>query len=318
MYQFKQASFFNAGSYSLSHKLASITAREAPIAKLSFCTYHKPLHLKCTLLTAKFSNFFIVLRDVSGGLTSPYNLLKAISTAFLSGTLVYKLFIPREIILSSKSSSVLSKMSQDFTLSQDHPLECWDTSHCPKTLRPSVGTLHTVPRPSVEHLVLSQDLTLKYWDISHCPRTAYSSVGTLRTVPRPFALVLGQLTLSQDIVLGHLVLSQDLTLKCCDVSHCPKTTHSSVGTLRTVPRHLTQVLGHFALSQDLPLKCWDTSYCLKTLPLKCWDTSHLPAQELRLLVLSPDLFVPVLRQSDLLFFGVGTLRSLSPVPSLES
>ena len=71
-------SFFNAGSYSLSHKLVSITAREAPIAKLSSCTYHKPLHLKWTLLTAKFSIFFIVFRDVSGGLTCSYNLLRAI------------------------------------------------------------------------------------------------------------------------------------------------------------------------------------------------------------------------------------------------
>ena len=104
-------SFFNAGSYSLSQKLANITAREAPIAKPSFCTYHKPLHLKCTLLTAKFSSFFIVLRDVSGGLTCSYNLLGAFSTASLSGTLVYKLFISREIILSSESNSVFSKIS---------------------------------------------------------------------------------------------------------------------------------------------------------------------------------------------------------------
>ena len=104
-------SFFNAGSYSLSHKLTSITAREAPIVKSSSCTYHKPLHLKCTLLTAKFSSFFIVFRDVSGGLTCSYNLLRAISTASLSGTLVYKLFTSREIILSWESSSVFSKIS---------------------------------------------------------------------------------------------------------------------------------------------------------------------------------------------------------------
>ena len=79
--------------------MANITAREAPIAKPSFCTYHKPLHLKCTLVTAKFSSFFIVLRDVSGGLTCSYNLLMAISTAPLSGTLVYKLLTSMKIIL---------------------------------------------------------------------------------------------------------------------------------------------------------------------------------------------------------------------------
>ena len=104
-------SFFDAGSFSLSHKLAKITAREAPFAKPSFCIYYKPLNLKCTLLTAKFSSFFIVLRDVSGAFTCSYNLLRAISTASLSGTLVYKLFTSWEIILSSESNSVFSKIS---------------------------------------------------------------------------------------------------------------------------------------------------------------------------------------------------------------
>ena len=33
-----------------------------------------------------------------------------------------------------------------FALSQDPPFKCWDTSCCPKTLRPSVGTLSAVPR----------------------------------------------------------------------------------------------------------------------------------------------------------------------------
>ena len=82
-----------------------------PLLNRLFCTYHKPLHLKCTLLTAKFSSFFIVLRDVSGGLTCSYNLLGAISTASLSWTLVYKLVTSREIILSSESNSVFSKIS---------------------------------------------------------------------------------------------------------------------------------------------------------------------------------------------------------------
>ena len=40
-------------------------------------------------------------------------------------------------------------LSQDLVLghlvsSQDIPHKFWDTSHCPKTLRPSVGTLRTV------------------------------------------------------------------------------------------------------------------------------------------------------------------------------
>ena len=79
-------------------------------------------------------------------------------------------------------------------------------------------------------------------------------------------------------MLGHFALSQDLPLKCWDISHCPKTTCSSVGTPRTVSRHLTQALGHFALPKNphssvatlrtvprLSFKCWDTSRCPKTL-----------------------------------------------------
>ena len=138
------------------------------------------------------------------------------------------------------------------------------------------------------HLALSQDLTLKCWDTSHCPKTTQSSVGKLRTVPRSFVLVLGHFTLSQELVLGHFVLprpltqvlghlalSQDLPIKCWDTSHCPKTPHSSVGivhtvprtsvgTFRTVPRPPTQVLGHSALFQDCLLKCLDSSHCPKT------------------------------------------------------
>ena len=158
-----------------------------------------------------------------------------------------------------------------FALSQDYLLKCWDTSYCPRTHHSSAGTLHTVPRPPVQvlgHLALSHDLPLKCWDTSHCPQTSHSSVGTLRTVPRlpaqvlghfvlfqgPFVLVLGHFALSQDLFvqkLGHLELSQNLPLKCWDTSHCPKTSHSSVGSLRTVPRLPAQVLGHFVLSQDL-------------------------------------------------------------------
>ena len=190
-----------------------------------------------------------------------------------------------------------------FTLFQDLPFKCWDTSHCRNTLRPTVGTLHTVPRPSVEtprtvpglypqvlgHFARSQDHPLKRWNPSHRPKTV--------------VLVLRHFLLSQDLVLGHLALSQDLSLQCLDTSHCPKTLRPKVGTHRTVPIPLTQVLGHFALSLDLPLKCWDTSHCSKTtcssvgIPrtvprpltqmlghlalsqdpsLKRWDTSHCP------------------------------------------
>ena len=153
------------------------------------------------------------------------------------------------------------------------------------------------------HFTLSQDLIFKCLDTSHCPKTTHSSVGTLRTVPRPFVLVWGHFTLSQDLVLGHLALFQDLILKFWDTSHCPKTTHSSVGTLRTVPRPFVLVLGHFALSQDCLLKCLDPSYCPKTSSYQCWD-SRISSSA-------------VMGQSDLFFFGDGTLRSLSPVPPLE-
>ena len=74
-------------------------------------------------------------------------------------------------------------------------------------------------------------------------------------------------------MLGHSALSQDFTLKCWDTSHCPKTTHSSVGTLRTVPRSFVLVLGHFTLSQDLVLGHFVLS---QDLSLKCWDTWHCP------------------------------------------
>ena len=154
------------------------------------------------------------------------------------------------------------------SLSHDLPLKCWDTSHCPKTSS-------YCPKTS-----------------SHCPKTYHSSVGTLRTVPRPPRTVprppravpgltihvLGHFALSQDfLVLSKdlLALSQVQPLKCWDTSNCPKTYHSSDGTLCTVQDLLDPVLRHFALSQDL--------------------------------------LIIVLGQSDLFFFGVGTLRSLSPV-----
>ena len=156
-----------------------------------------------------------------------------------------------------------------FALSQDLPLKCWDTSHCPKTL------------------------PFKCWDTPHCPKTSHSNVGTHRTVPRPLHSSVGTLHTVPRLptqVLRHSALSQGCLLKyldssycpqkssfqCWDSRHCPKTSQSSVGTLRTVPRPPTQILGHFALSQDLPLKCWDTSHCPKTLPFKCWDTPHCP------------------------------------------
>ena len=178
-----------------------------------------------------------------------------------------------------------------FLLSQDLLLKCWDTSHCPRTSRSSVGTPLTVPRPLAQvlgHFALSQDLSLKFWDTSYCPKTPCTSA-------------------------GHLALSQDLSLKCWDTSYCPKTACTSVGTLRTVPRPLTQVLGHFVLSQDPPHKCWNVSHCHKT-PLtsvktvgsvitRCWDSQ-----------ISCSL---VLVQPDLLFLSFGTLRLLSPVPPLE-
>ena len=103
-------------------------------------------------------------------------------------------------------------------------LKCWDTSHYPKTFRPCVGTLRTVPGPLC------------------------SSVGTLRTVPRPSVGTLSTVPRTLTQVLGHFALSHDL--------------HSSFGTLHTVPRLPAQVLGHFVLSQDPLLKSWDTSHYL--------------------------------------------------------
>ena len=132
----------------------------------------------------------------------------------------------------------LPQMLGHFALSQDPSSKCWDTSYCPRTSRTSVGTLGTVPRPSV---------------------------GTLRTVPRPLPQM-----------LGHFALSQDPSSKCWDTSYCPTrasrtsvgtlgtVSRPSVGTIRNVPRPLPRMMGHFERSQDLPLKCWDTSHCIKT------------------------------------------------------
>ena len=162
--------------------------------------------------------------------------------------------------------------------------------------------------------MLSQDYLFKCWDTSHYPKTSHSSVGTLRTVPSLFFLV-----------LGHFVLSEDYLLKCWDISNCRKTSHSSVGTLRTVPRPFVQVLGYFVLSQDYLLKRWDTSHCPKTFRPSVKTlraVPRLPAQVFG--TVGPLLFWDsrisfslVLEQSDLLFFSVGTLRSLSLVPPLE-
>ena len=200
-----------------------------------------------------------------------------------------------------------------FTLSQDPSTWCWDTSHCPKTL------------------------LLKCWDTLHCPKTTHSSVGKLRTVPRPFALVLEHFTLSQNLVLGHLVLYQDLMLNCWDTSRCPKTSHSSVGTLRTVPRPFHSSVGtlrtvprpfHSSVGtlRTVPRPFHSSVGTLRSVPRPYHSSvgtlrtvPTLPSQLFRLLVLTPEFFVTVLGQSDLFFiFGVGTLRSLSPVPPLES
>ena len=199
-------------------------------------------------------------------------------------------------------------------LSQDPLLKCWDTSHCPKTFRPSVGTLRAVPRLAVQllgHLALSQDPPLKCLDTLHRPMTLRPIAGTLRAVPRLPAEVLGQFTVSQNLpvrVFGDFALSQDFPLKCSDASHCPRTSHSSpktvprpshssVGTVRTVPRPFVQVLGHFVLSQDYLLKCWDSRI-----------SSSLGQF---------DLLFFGFAQSDLLFFSVGTLRSQTLLPPLE-
>ena len=172
-------------------------------------------------------------------------------------------------------------LSQDlvlghFALSQEPTPKRWGTSNCPKTLLPRVGTLHTVPRSSVQtprtvprpytqvlgHFSLSQDLSLKCWDTSYCPKTlslkcwdtphypkiSLSSVGTLRTVPRPFHSSVG-------------------TLRTV-----PRPFHPSDGTLHTVPRLPTQVLGHAALSQGCLLKYSDSSYCPQTSSFQCWDS----------------------------------------------
>ena len=191
-----------------------------------------------------------------------------------------------------------------FALSQVLTLKCWDFSHCPKTTNSSVGTLHTVPRPSVgtsrtvtrpltqvkcwdtSHcrktlrlgvgtLHAVPRLSFKCWDTSRCPKTLRPSVGTLHTVPKLSVATLRTVPGPPTQALGHFALSQDPSSKCWDTSYCPRTSRTSVetlgtvprpsvGTFRTVPRPLPQMLGHFERSQDLPLKCWDTSHCIKT------------------------------------------------------
>ena len=65
-------------------------------------------------LTAELSVFSIVLCDNLEELACLYNLLMAISKASLSGTSVYQLQTWRENILSSESSFVYSKISNNF------------------------------------------------------------------------------------------------------------------------------------------------------------------------------------------------------------
>ena len=60
------------------------------------------------------------------------------------------------------------------------------------------------------------------------------------------------------------MLSQDHLLKCWDMSHCLKTSCSSVGTLRTVPRSFRLSVGTIRAVPRLPFKCWDTPHCPKT------------------------------------------------------
>ena len=142
----------------------------------------------------------------------------------------------------------------------------------------------------------------------------YSIVGTLRTVPGPFVQVLGHLALSQDLfvlVLGHFTLSQDLSFKCWDTSHCPNTSCSSVGTLRTVTTPLAQVLGLLTLSQDLPVLMLGHFVLSQGLSFKCRATSYCPktsCSSVGTLHTVPKPPAQVLGQSDLLFFGtVGSL-----------
>ena len=131
------------------------------------------------------------------------------------------------------------------------------------------------------------------------------------------------------------MLSQDYLLKCWDTSHCPKTSHSSVGTLRTVPRPLcssvgtlhtvprsyVQVLGHLVLSQDLLLKCWDTSRCPKTFRPSVGTlraVPRLPAQVVGHFVLSQDLPLKCWDTShcpETLRPSVGTLRAVPRLPA---
>ena len=54
-------SCLRANSYSFSHKFARITARDAPIAEPSTCTYHESIHVKYILLTAVFKSLFMLL-----------------------------------------------------------------------------------------------------------------------------------------------------------------------------------------------------------------------------------------------------------------
>ena len=104
-----------------------------------------------------------------------------------------------------------------------------------------LGHFATVPRLPAQvlaHFVLSHDPSLKRWDTLHCHKTSL--------------------------------------LKCWDTLYRPKTPHSSVVTLRTVRRHLTQALGHFALPQDLPAQVLGHFVLSHDPILKCWDTSHSP------------------------------------------
>ena len=100
----------SAVSYCFSQRFAKMTARDAPIAKPSFWTYHISLHLKWTWLTAMFNSLFMVFLAIDGGSSCSYSFLRAMSIASFSGTFVHKLFTSRDIKFSLGSRLVLSKI----------------------------------------------------------------------------------------------------------------------------------------------------------------------------------------------------------------
>ena len=83
-------SSLRAHSYSFSQKFARITAMGVPIARPSTCTYHESLHVKYTLLTAIFKNFFVAALCISGEKSWLYSFCMEISFPSFSGTIGYK------------------------------------------------------------------------------------------------------------------------------------------------------------------------------------------------------------------------------------